>query len=370
MKRRVLLSVYEAPGFGGSSTACYALHSKLLRDGVDSHLVLCIGRWEVPYYRWAFGEAFANPRSLDNVYLSLLEEGRDRYEEDLDRSFRAIAPDVVLCQGHVAARSMVVVAGDVPVVFYLGGIPQTTALGTYRPGEVVEAIRRHRASARKPDLIVDGEAQALVLSRLTVPCSDLVAEACRALLPDWLSRHLFSRSLTSAEWIVEEARYWAVEPLSFADRDIDLLLVASSWLRWEKNLPLVRRLVARVPDLDVHIIGHCPTPVAGATHHDLVTDRRQVLGLMARSRALVCPSLVDAAPGVLYEAAAMGCNLVASKNCGNWELCDDDLLVDPLGDEGLVAAARRATRRPYENHLDRFLHSGSFDRLKEVLAHL
>ena len=33
---------------------------------------------------------------------------------------------------------------------------------------------------------------------------------------------------------------------------------------------------------------------------------------------------IDAAPGILFEGAVMGCNLVASKNCGNWEVCHPD----------------------------------------------
>jgi len=38
---------------------------------------------------------------------------------------------------------------------------------------------------------------------------------------------------------------------------------------------------------------------------------------------------LDPAPGILWEASVMGCNVVASRGCGNWQLCHDALLAQP-----------------------------------------
>ena len=93
-----------------------------------------------------------------------------------------------------------------------------------------------------------------------------------------------------------------------------------------------------------------------------------MLDLLGSARALVCPSLVDAAPGVLFEAAALGCNVVASKNCGNYGLCHPALLVDPPTLEGFVSRMELARERRYEDRVSDFLGSGSYEDLVDTLT--
>jgi hypothetical protein len=66
----------------------------------------------------------------------------------------------------------------------------------------------------------------------------------------------------------------------------------------------------------------------------------------------------------------MGCNLVASRNCGNWEICHPDLLADPCTSETFVACLARARARKHADHLHRFLERRSYDELMKVLAAL
>ena len=41
---------------------------------------------------------------------------------------------------------------------------------------------------------------------------------------------------------------------------------------------------------------------------------------MKESKLLLLPSLFDSSPNTLYEALDNGCNILTSKNTGNWEL--------------------------------------------------
>lgn len=88
---------------------------------------------------------------------------------------------------------------------------------------------------------------------------------------------------------------------------------------------------------------------------------------MGDARTLVCPSTLDSAPGILYEAAAMGCNVVASRNCGNWRLCHSELLVDPFGIGTFVECIARSLTREFESNIDEFLQSNSYVDLLETL---
>jgi hypothetical protein len=81
----------------------------------------------------------------------------------------------------------------------------------------------------------------------------------------------------------------------------------------------------------------------------------------------VCPSSFDAAPGILFEASVMGCNVVTSKNCGNWELCNDRLLVSEYTADAFAEAIRHAHTAKFADHMARFLDRSSYRSLKDVL---
>jgi glycosyltransferase involved in cell wall biosynthesis len=115
------------------------------------------------------------------------------------------------------------------------------------------------------------------------------------------------------------------------------------------------------------VVGEVDAPCPGATHHGFVADRTTLFALMGRARVVACPSLFDAAPGILFEASALGCNVVASRNCGNWQLCHPDLLAQRMDVGSFAGAITLALSRKYEDHARRYLDSRSIERLVEVL---
>ena len=64
----------------------------------------------------------------------------------------------------------------------------------------------------------------------------------------------------------------------------------------------------------------------------------------------------------------MGCNVVTSKNCGNWQLCHPDLLVDVFHVSAFVSCVRLAATRQYEDNMAFFHDMHSYDDLKSLLA--
>ena len=90
--------------------------------------------------------------------------------------------------------------------------------------------------------------------------------------------------------------------------------------------------------------------------------------LIGDARVLACPSVFDSAPGVLFEAAVLEANVVASRNCGNWSVCHPALVASPPDTENFVAAIRMAMERPYPNRLDVYLGENSLDELLKALA--
>jgi glycosyltransferase involved in cell wall biosynthesis len=171
-----------------------------------------------------------------------------------------------------------------------------------------------------------------------------------------------------AEWIYAEARRYSAAGRPFTARDIDVLFVASSWKRPEKNYGLVGELAARLPFVGLHVVGEAERETPGVTHHGVITSRAQLFDLMGRAKVVVSPSLFDAAPGVLFEASAMGCNIVASPNCGNWRLCHEALRAAVCRAPEFAACITRALSGKLDDNIESFLAQKSYNELLETAA--
>jgi len=168
--------------------------------------------------------------------------------------------------------------------------------------------------------------------------------------PEWRSK--IDRTLISGESLLRwDLRRFRTARRAFHDRPIDLLFVANRWDRPEKNQALMHDIIARSPHHAIHVVGECETRTQGAIYHQFVR-RETLIGLMGQTKTLVSPSLHDASPNVLVEAQAMGSNVVASQNCGNWMLCHPALLVQPFSIDAYLERIRRAIDRDYSARLE------------------
>jgi len=146
------------------------------------------------------------------------------------------------------------------------------------------------------------------------------------------------RNVEPAEAAVERA--WSPPRLLFVGRD------------WErKNGPRViaafARLRADVPDAQLDVVGdHPPLHADGVVGHgvlrlDHADDRARLGDLFARATCFVMPSLNEPSALAYVEACAWGIPSIVTSNGGSTELVGDGgIVVDPLDDDGLLAAMR------------------------------
>jgi glycosyltransferase involved in cell wall biosynthesis len=210
------------------------------------------------------------------------------------------------------------------------------------------------------------EKQAVEISDLVITHSGLIKDLLHCFFP-LHSGKVYSRVIWRAEWIGQDALGHAQLAEPFYERDIDLLFVASRWSRPVKNYAWVKGIVSQCRDLVVHIVGEVEQELNGVAHHNFIVGREDLYSLMGRAKTVVCPSLFDAAPGILFEASALGCNIVASKNCGNWRICNEQLLVDPFSLSGFVENARLSLARKLADNMDYFLETNSYGDLIDTL---
>lgn len=368
---RVIVCCFEIPTQGGAATSAYALFAKMKRAGLDAHYLNIVERTDLPYYLWTYGAGFGNPEGLPDVQTSIVERPFAAPQVGLADAIARIAPAVIVARGYIATLFAKRAAPERPVVFSTAGSRQAEFLIRY--GRATQAIDLPALLPRTPRLPAAApgdEGAAYDAADVILANSDLVGDIIRGFFAPDRSGKVHAEAVWSAEWIVEAVAASGVRPKPFGERTIDVLVGASSWSRPEKNLPALRRIVKRCDGLRVVVAGDCPEPVPGAERLGYVADRAAMFALMADAKVVASVSAIDACPTTLFEAASLGCNIVTTRNCGNWRLCHEALLVDPPNDEAFAAAIRRGVARAYASDLDWFLRTRSYDRLLEIVGAL
>lgn len=357
---RIALGCFEVPGWGGLTTATYRLFETMLGDGLDVHYVNLILEEELPRFREMLGADCENPRRLPNVHSCHLHGVLHEPHTELTTLIDAVNPDRIVGVGSIAAYLMKKSNPDRELVFLTTGCMQVS-----RDIPFTEQWRTLHGSERPatPDW---KEREAMAMSDLVLTHSPLIRDLFVRLYPDHAGK-IHPDVIWFAEWIARDAAEYASFALPFEERDIDALFVGSSWTRKEKNSALVADIVSCLGGHSVHVAGELTNPIPGATHHGFVSTREDLFRIMGRARTVVCPSRFDAAPGILFEGSVMGCNVVASKNCGNWELCHESLVVCEYSADAFAEAIRRARTAKLPDNLDSFLEPSSYRALKDVL---
>ncbi|MBI3801864.1 MAG: glycosyltransferase [Deltaproteobacteria bacterium] len=365
MSRRIVLGCYEIPGWGGAATVSYLLFERMQREGLDVAYVNLVSEADEVFLRYVFGDNFGNPRALENVYTCTLKDPLWRAHSGLADLIGALAPDLLFGFGFIAARLLKLAAPGKPLVFMTSGSRQVKHLVETRAIKDFMAFERSVRRGIVFPLQNDQERRAVEACDLLIIHSPLVRFAFDHFFPTQ-SGKIYSNLISVADFIYPEAEHFQELKRPFAQRDIDVIFIASSWTRPEKNYGLVKKLVSGCQGLSMHIVGSVEQPQLAAQYHGVMTRREDLYDLLGRSKTLVCPSLLDPAPGVLFEASAMGCNVIASPNCGNWQLCHEQLLADRCSPDAFLQRIRLSLTGPYKDNHENF--RGGYKDLVDTLG--
>jgi glycosyltransferase involved in cell wall biosynthesis len=370
MTGRLLFVAAEPPAVGGSSTAAFALFRKLRADGVDVHFVTVVDPRDAPHFAALLGGPPGTIRGDDRFSVCAIAGSLHDQQPELAAIIHRLDPATIVGFGYRAAGAAKAAAPSRRVVFVTGSCKEAQYHVT--SGRVADAVALDRwlaGHSAPPHPVEVAEGRAVETCDLIVTHSPQTLAFMEHFYPMAVGR-IFPRVVSFAEWIGEDAATGLVSARPFEARDIDVLFVASGWDRIEKNYPLVRAIAARLPGRSVHVIGAVARPDRRTVHEGFLASRADTFERMGRARVVACPSLIDAAPGVLFEAAVLGCNLVASRNCGNWELCHPDLLAPSLDPDAWVACITRGCEQPYASSYQAFLDAGGYAEFVAVLTAL
>lgn len=363
--RRAIVVCFEPTGYGGVATATYNLFAWLQARRLACRLVVIYGREHEGFYRHQLGEDFINPRKIDNVQGLAL----DMFDQpDLDCLSDAVdecGADLIIAVGVVAADLCARAGCRPPMLYYTAGLHQPLYLKTLR-WDARRFARYLLWLGQEPYLVSPIERRAVAASSVVATHSPMVRWFLKRCHQQF-SRRILQETFWMADWIVDDPELRNVRAKPFAERDIDVLFIASDWNRTEKNVGLLSALARRLTHVRICLVGEGAPTADNAIIVGFEGSRERVFELYARAKVVCCPSRFDAAPGVLFEAAALGCNLVATRNCGNWRICPSGNAPARATAKFLKPVIESALANPQPNSLDMILRTKSFERFAELV---
>ncbi len=367
MKKKILLGCFDVPGWGGASTSSYKLFELMRNDGLEVTFLNIIAEKDADYFRYLFGENIGNPKGLGDVYNCFLEGLTFHPQPELGELINKIDPDIIVGVGWIASLLIKREAPTRKLIYVTSGCDQVDKY--IMRNEWSDFISIHNY-IQKSDNHLEVTSQA---ERETVASADLIVTHSEINL--FLYKHYFwplrgkiyPEIIWFAEWIYKDALDYERFKKPFDEREIDLIFIASSWRRPEKNYKLVKKITSRLKGLNIHLVGELENKDNNATYHNVITNREELFGLFGNSKTIICPSLFDSAPGILFEGSAMGCNIIASRNCGNWILCNEELLVDHFNLINFLDKISLSLRKKYSDNVSYFLNTNSYNNLIDTI---
>ena len=367
MSRKILLGCFEVPGWGGASTSSYKLFELMRNDGLEVTFLNIIAEQDADYFKYLFGETIGNPKGLENVYNCFLEGRTFDPQPELQKLINKIDPDIIVGIGWIASLLMKREAPGRKLIYVTSGCDQVVKYIMKKEwSDYISIYNYIQKSNNNLQITSQAEKQAVDSADLIIAHSDMNLFLYKYFF--WkLSGKIYSETVWFAEWIYKDALDYEILKIPFNKREIDLIFIASSWSRPEKNYKFLREITSRLKGVNIHVVGELENKDNHATYHNLITNREVLFGLLGNSKTIVCTSLFDSAPGVLFEASAMGCNIITSKNSGNWMLCNEELLVDPFNITNFLNKIPLSLKKKYDDNIDYFLKRNSYKNLIETI---
>lgn len=367
MHKKILIGCFEVPGWGGASTSAYELFANMLIDGYNVSFINLISVNDEELFKSLFNGSLGNPKHLPKVYNHYLSLPQYSAQNELTDLIQDISPDVILAVGWIAALIIKKTVPEKKVIYLTTGSDQVKNYIRYKKLDNFLYLDKYiRKNGFQLSSISKEEKEAVILADLVITHSDMIYSVYDYFYRSMTGK-IYSEVIWFAEWIYKDTCNYRYLNKSFSDREIDLIFIASDWSRPEKNFELVKKIISELKNKTIHIIGNVGEYIPGVTLDGVITDREKLFELLGNSKTIVCPSIFDAAPGILFEASALGCNIITSKNCGNWQICNEALLADHFNIKTFLKKISISLEKKYDDNMHLFLQSESYKKLIETL---
>lgn len=364
ISRRILITSTVVPGFSNAASVAYLFFERLQQEGYSVHLWHLISPAEEGYYQYLFGDVFGNPGQLANI------ENINPDKFSLQTAVENLKPDIIVAFSKEAVLALSQVAPDIPQLYLLDGLGQIKGqVRNKRIKDFLEFQSKPRDESKRLKIYDDLEKKALIKCDLAIANSHLLKTYLPPYFP-YMIGQVYREAIEWGRFFYRAAGEYKHLRKPFAERTIDLLFVACDWNTAEKNYPLAMRIARSFRKQAVHLIGNIDPRLEKdrVTYHGVVSNRDEFFKILGDSKTVICPALFAAAPGSLYEAVAMGCNIVTSKNCASWAICNEALLVDPFSLRKFREKINLSLQKEFPANIDGGQQDDSYNKLQEIIS--
>jgi hypothetical protein len=253
--KKFVFGCYEIPGYGGASTAAYRLFELVQQQGYDASFINLVSQQDDARFNRLYDGNYGNPKGLKNVNNCLLEDPLFLRQESLSRLLITLESDIMLGFDYIASFLMKQAAPQTYLVFFTMGCEQ---LKSYVGQGQIQDLQAFFEFADRPgqELQVRHrfEKEAAENADLIIIHSDVIKSLYAGFFPECTGK-FHDKVIWVADWIYQEALEYRHLSKPLAARSIDLLFIASSWNRIEKNFSMVKQLVPCLKNLRVHLVG-------------------------------------------------------------------------------------------------------------------
>ena len=367
INKKILIGCFEIPGWGGASTSAYDLFAKMLNDGYNVSFINLISDHDKKLFKKLFNGSLGNPKRLLNVYNYFLSSPQYDLQSELVTLIEDISPDVILAIGWIAALIMKKASSKRKLIYLTSGSDQVKSYIQCKKLDNFLYLEKYmKKNSHRLKTLSKQEKEAVILSDFVITHSDMIHSVYEYFYP-YSTGKIYLDVVWFAEWIYKEASNYSHLSKNFSEREIDIVFIASDWTRPEKNYELIKKLVSALENINIHIVGQTNENIPGVIYDGVITDREKLFKILGNSKTIVCPSIFDAAPGILFEASALGCNIITSKNCGNWQICNNSLLADPYTLKIFKDKIILSLQQKFPDNIDFFLKTNSYKNLVETV---
>ena len=365
MCKRILFACNQVPYYGGANTTFYLLFKALQSRDWDVHYLNLIDFQRMGFYKDVFNSDFGNPSNLLNVHNVLIKD--DKVSNELKKILDDINPDLILAKNFTAPNLLKNVNRDVNMWFFPSQSDQIRN-SIYNRILSSEEEALHIINEGKHDIPITWiPEQEVVKHSDYILCNSKSTQSWFRYFYPEMKYKISEEILWTANLIYRELVDHFSHAQRFEDRSIDVLFIANRWDRMEKNFNMASDIMNRLNyKTNIHIVGQCDINSNGIYVHQFL-HYKKVLELMKNTKTVVSTSIYDPAPNVLYEASVLGCNVVASKNCGNWELCNQTLLVEDYNIESYIDKIKISLEKRYDNNINLFLKTDIVDQVSQII---
>lgn len=351
---KILLTSTQHPGNGGAATNLYKLNKYLLNKNVKTYCIFFLCNKE------DINNIVIDPDDLKNTSCircfwkdgRLLDYNKEtnqylEYSDDYISNFKnkiinylGGQPDLIYAKNYLAPITSKELFPKTKIYYLVSGIYYTSLLNTAYH-EITSAQKiLHNFDYYKKKINDCSKMQSFINIKQEMKTLSIVDGVIfnSKLTCDLMK--LYYHNIIKNDKIINTSLLKPInnECCNFNKREYDVIYVCSNFKRKIKNPLFVKELFLdeRLSHIKKIVIGD--GDLFNNSHIKNLSILKQqsnsiVLDYMKNSKLLILPSLFDSSPNTVYEALEYGCNIIISKNVGNYEIFNEKCVCEDVIDK-------------------------------------